>query len=379
MEGSNIYLVHMAIEPMEDLTMDLLDSDADLSSLFSNTTEETTEGVETEVNENNLFEEPVEEDTPESVDSTEETIINKGENPKPKAESSSTLSSILTALKDDGILPDVDEALIKNAKTSEDFAEIIEAQVAARMDEADRRIKTALEVGVPPNMVQEYENVISYLNNISEDSIEAADENAENIRKQLIYQDYINKGFKPERAQKELEKSIAAGTDIEDAKSALEGNKEFYNGQYSKIIEDNTKAEKARVAEQKKLKESFIKKINDTVEPFDGLKVDPLTKKKILDNATKIVEKDSEGNVYTSIQKYIKDNPADSQYYLSLFYTLTDGFKNIDKLVAGKVAKSTKRVLSNLDKTLNSSSTFHDSGNPLFAGDDNSKVFNIDI
>ena len=44
-----------------------------------------------------------------------------------------------------------------------------------------------------------------------------------------------------------------------------------------------------------------------------------------------LIYKDEEGNLMTSIQKYIKENPIDAQYYLNLFYTLTDGFKDINK------------------------------------------------
>ena len=54
----------------------------------------------------------------------------------------------------------------------------------------------------------------------------------------------------------------------------------------------------------------------------------------------------------TSLQKYSKENPSDSEYYFSLFYELTDGFKNVDKLVGQKVKQGTKSALKDLDKRL---------------------------
>ena len=375
-----IYVVHMAItDPIGDFTMDMLDNGSDMTDVFSNN-DTPPDNVEKVVNEEDLFNETVEDgEHSESVDSNG-NIIDKGEDTNNSMKESSTpLSSILSALKDDGILPDVDDKLIKEAKTPEDFATIIEQQVEARLDAANKRVKEALDSGIPVNEVKEYEGLISYLDTINDAAIEQADDAGEALRKDLIYQDFINRGFKPERAKKEVEKSFTAGTDIEDAKNALESNKEYFVGKYNDVINENKQAKAAAIEAQRKQREQFIKKINDTNEPFNGIKLDPGIKKKILDNATKIVEKDSDGTMYTPVQKYIKDNPIDAQYYLSLLYTLTDGFKNIDKLVSGRVAGITKRTLSNLDKTLQSSSSFKDSGNSLFAEDDNSKSIKIDV
>jgi hypothetical protein len=42
--------------------------------------------------------------------------------------------------------------------------------------------------------------------------------------------------------------------------------------------------------------------------------------------------------------------------YVGLIYTLTDGFKNLDGLVKGKVNKEVKKGLKNLENTINGSS-----------------------
>jgi hypothetical protein len=43
----------------------------------------------------------------------------------------------------------------------------------------------------------------------------------ENFRKSLIFQDLINRGYSQQKAEKEVQKSINAGTDIDDAIDAL--------------------------------------------------------------------------------------------------------------------------------------------------------------
>ena len=77
-------------------------------------------------------------------------------------------------------------------------------------------------------MVKQYENTINYLESIQEDAINDEGKDGENLRKQLIFQDFINRGFSEERANREVTKSFNSGNDIEDAKEALAGNKEFF-------------------------------------------------------------------------------------------------------------------------------------------------------
>lgn len=260
-------------------------------------------------------------------------------------------SAYLKALKDDGVLPDLSDEFIASANTPDKVAEAIEIQVKARQDEKQRRVTEALESNVPVDDIKRYENAITYLDGIEEDALIDESDESENLRKQIIYQDYINKGFKPERAQKEVNKSFNAGTDIEDAKLALESNKEYFKEEYDELIEVNKLKVKQEKLERDKQVLEFKKKILETEEPF-GIKVDKNTRQKVLDNIVKPVHKDKDGKLLTLLQKYSKDNPSDSEYYFSLFYELTDGFKSIDKLVGQKVKQGTKNALRDLDKKL---------------------------
>ena len=283
----------------------------------------------------------------------EEEMVELPESSKDKGSSPKLThsSAYLKALKDDGVLPDLTDEFIQEATTPEKFAEAIELQVKARMDERQKRIDEALAVNVQIDDIKRYENAITYLDGIEEDVLIDESDESENLRKQIIYQDYINKGFKPERAQKEVNKSFNAGTDIEDAKLALESNKEYFKEEYDELIEKNKLKVKQEKLERDKQVSEFKKKILETENPF-GIKVDKATRQKVLDNIVKPVHKDSDGKLLTSLQKYSKENPSDSEYYFSLFYELTDGFKNVDKLVGQKVKQGTKSALRDLDKRL---------------------------
>ena len=329
---------------LEDTKKDSADEEIDPNNIFGTSQEE----VGGEDDDNDIHQ------GQETEDASSDNDDKSGSN---SPESTQFYSTILSSLRDDGILPDIDEDLIKTAKTPEDFATAIEKQV----DE-----------------INNYEGTINYLNSIKEDDLSSDTEEAKSLRENLIYQDYLNRGFKPERAKKEVDKSITAGTDIEDAKSALESNKEYYMHSYQSLLKEQEDLAKEAKEQRRKEMETFSKKILDTEEPLSGVKVDQLTRKKILENATKPIYKDEEGNLMTSIQKYIKENPIDAQYYLNLFYTLTDGFKDINKLVKPKVAKTTKENIRSLESKLRNTNPFRDSGNDLFT-DKESNYIKLDI
>ena len=386
MEKLNVPMVMMALSETS-LTMDLMDDSIDIESLFSSQ-EEQEEIDDTQQGDDNI-DDALAGSSQNNIDTEGETLesvgieeqIQQGREPEVNSQVPSTISSILTALKDDGILLDVDSELIQKAKSPEDFANIIEAQVAARLDATQQSLKKALDSGMTPDEIKTYQDTQAFLESIEEETLEDEDnEESMSLAKNLIYQDFLNRNFTPERAKKEIEKSIKAGTLVEDAKTALESNKDFYKGKYEATLREREEAtNKARKAAEK-LRQEFIKKTTETKEPFKGLTLDEKTRRVVLENATKPI-KDTEGNLYTPVQKYIKENPNDAQYFMSLFYTLTDGFTNIDKLVGGKVKETTKKVVSNIEKVLNTSSRFNDSGNALFPKDEDSKLtdFKLDI
>ena len=226
---------------MGELSFENIMSGDEIENLFVDSDEETAapeiEGAEdkkdkeitdtTEVNVDTLFT-----DKPESVSSgTEEnqevekdtsTSSKEGSSPK------NFYSSIAKALQEEGIFPDLDDDTTSKISTPEDFAEIVEKTIQSKFDARQKRIDDALNYGVEVTEIKRYENTIQYLDTIGDDVLIDEGDKGEQLRKQLIFQDFVNRGYSQERAQREVTKSLNAGTDIEDAKEALKSNKEYF-------------------------------------------------------------------------------------------------------------------------------------------------------
>lgn len=325
--------------------------------------ETTTE--EEEINPDDLF------DNPESVgsgkDNQEEEEDTQSEKDKGTSPKTNFYSSIASALKEEGIFPDLDDDTLNGIKTPEDFAEAVEKTVQARLDERQKRIDAALQADVEPDEVRRYEQTLANLDAIKEEYITDETEKGERLRKNLIYQDFRNRGYSEARAKREVEKSFNAGTDIEDAKEALESNREYFSNQYQDLIKE---AQEEAKEEQKKIKEEAAqlkKAMLEDKEVFTGITLDKTTRQKAFENITKPVFKTEDGEYLTAIQKYEMDNPVEFRKYLSVLFTITDGFKNIDGLVKGKVKKEVKQSLRELEHKL-SSTARTSTGNPRYVG-----------
>ena len=377
-----------------DLSLDNILTDEDISSLFEDDNiEETTsdetddnktkeDNKTTEVNVEELFAEP-ESVGRENNNNEEQEDTN---DPKDDGASPNFFSSIAAALVDEGVFPDLNEDEISQIKGPEDFRDLIDRQIKSGIDEANQRVLEALNAGVEPTAIQNYERVLSYLNSIDDASLEDESEKGENLRKNIIYQDYINRGFSKERATKEVEKSFRAGTDIEDAKESLTGNKDFYQGQYDDLIKEGKEAEAKEAKKQKEQAEELKKSILTEKKVFGDIEIDKNTRQRVYDNVAKPIYKDPDSGEYlTAVQKYQREHPVEFSKNLGLLFTLTDGFKNIDALVGGKVKKEVKKGLRELETKIRSTSS-STSGNLRFAnGGYNdkesvfSKNFEIDI
>ena len=367
MEGELSFDNILGIDEVEDL----FNEDSNKEDDIKPSEEETTE-----VNVDELFTEE-----PESVGSDEETedIKDKGDTPSNKDNSpnNNLYSSIIKALKEESILPDLSDEDIKSVNSSEDFAEAIEKQIQSRLDKKQRRIDEALNADIEPSEIKKYENTLAYLESISEDNLTDESSKGEQIRQQLIYQDFINRGYSKERAQREVKKSLDSGTDIEDAKEALISNKEFFERSYNKLIEDAKKEAQSEIDDRKKQSELLKKSILDDSKVFGDISIDRSTRQKIYDNISKPIYKDPDtGELYTAIQKYEIENRTEFLKNIGILFTLTDGFKNIDKLVKQKVNKEVRKGFKELEHTISNTSISAD-GNLRFTSgvDDDPESF----
>jgi hypothetical protein len=312
--------------------------------------DKTTEVVDPET----LFEE----EAPESVGSGKKKE-GKEEDTNPDEESDGTspndnfYSSIANALAVDGIFPNLDNETVKKAVDAESFSDLIEAEVNARFDEKQQRISKALENGVEPTDIKKYENTLSYINSLTDAAIAEESEKGEQLRYNLIYQDFLNKGMSPEKAKKYTDRTIDAGTDVEDAREALASNKEYFSGEYNKMLQEAQKQadeEKAERAKQAKQLETSLLKDKQLI---GDMEISNDIRKKAFDTISKPIYKDPEtGNYLTAIQKYEVEHRADFLKYTGLIFAMTNGFKDFDSFAKGKVKKEMKKGLRELEQTL---------------------------
>ena len=322
----------------------------------------------TEVNVDTLFTEE-----PESVGSGTENTEEK-EDTTPKGSGTSPqnfFSSIAKALKEEGIFPDLDEESYLSIKEPEDFRDLIDKQIKAGLDERQKRIDEALNAGLEPTEIRKYEGTIKFLTDIKDTDISDESDKGEKLRKDLIYQDFMNRGYSKERAAREVQKSLNAGTDIEDAKEALSSNLDFFKGKYEELINEAKSEAEQNERDRKEQAEKLKTSILEDKKVFGDLSIDKSTRQKIYDNISKPVYKDPEtGEYLTAIQKYEMEHRIEFLKNLGLVFTLTDGFKNLDGLVKSKVNKEVKKGLRELENAINNTSRTSDGNLKFVSGVD---------
>lgn len=361
---------------MEDIFFDVdgILTGEEAEKMFDNKTEEP---VETETEEQKeIAEEPEKEvQDPEKVgeeedNETEEDAITStddGTSPNP-------YSSIASALKNDGIFPDFEDEEIEKATTPEAFAELVNKAVDARFDEKQKRVLSCLEDGMQPDTIRMYEQTLQYLGSINPEVVASETEEGENLRRQLIYNDLINRGYTQEKAQREIEKSFKSGTDIDDAKDALDALNKFYRDGYEKAQADARKEADAYKANQKKQAEEFKKLVLDDKVKIGDTELDSRTCQRVYDAVSKPVYKDPDtGRLLTAVQKFQKDKPLEFLKQLGLWYVLTEGGKNMDGFTKEQVRAEKNKAIKELSRKINTTSLSKDGSLQLMTGGNSGK------
>ena len=261
-------------------------------------------------------------------------------------------SSVLNALKEDGILPELSDEDITNVKDDEGFKDAIEKVIQDRLDERTRRIENALNAGADIGEIKQYENILTTLNNIDEDALKQEGAKGDDLRRRIIAQDLMNRGYSEDKIKREVKKSFDAGTDIEDAIEALQANVQFYTQKYSDLIEEGKEQAKKYKEDMRRQGEELRKSIVEDKGIFDEIGMDKRMRQKVYDNISKPSYKTKDGNWLTEIQKYQMENQADFLKYVSLFYTMTDGFKDLSPLIKKQVKKERTSSIKELENQL---------------------------
>lgn len=325
---------------------------------------------------------------PESVGSGEDTEGNR-ETPESDNDSgtpqTNLFSSIAKALRDEGVFPDLSDETLNEVKDAASLRKMFESEATKTLDDTTKKLNAALNGGATPDELQEYQralNDLKYLENKETyELLSKEGEDGDKLRKQLMYFDFINKGFKHERAVKMIQKSFDEGNEIEDAKEAYESYKEFCKSKVDNYQQDLEGRKQQKKADEEKKFANLKKHILDKESFYDGVKVDKTIRQKAYDSITKPVYKDEQGNYMTALQKYQREHPIEFMENVALLFALTGEFKSVEKLAKDKAKAKIKSSFDELANVLNNSKRNGDGTLNLAntAPDDNRENWNLAI
>lgn len=271
-----------------------------------------------------------------------------------------TFADLAYAFREEGIFDDISDDDIDNIEDAYDFKKFVDAKIQQKVGEKITRIENILEDGGMPNDIQNFENQLqAYEDLLNSRSLTGEDDHSASLRREIIRRDCKMRGMSDARINREIEKSIKAGTDIEDAIDSLESLKrnteEAYNDYRQNLF--RVREEKAyRLQEFSKDLYDSMSEENDTYSDFSLSKsvrdkaYRNLTERNCVDSRT--------GERISALTKYERENKREFLKNVSLLFTITDGFKNMDKFVKGKVNKSMKRGFAELEHKINGSRRF---------------------
>jgi hypothetical protein len=225
---------------MEGLNLGDLDFDTDVLGLFDEETgnqdpkkqtaaapaatssnDDTTKKITDSDDPTKKGQESVVDQSKENQVQTGKTSDKKGDgsdSSSPKLNETEQLYSKLAAeFKAKGVLPGLENT--DSIKSLKDIEDAIRKEINSKLTDEQKTIKEAQESGAPITLVAEKLNTINKLKQVTPEYI-AEDRNLE-FRKTAIAQDFMDKGYGKERAEALAQRSVDAGTDIEDAEFAL--------------------------------------------------------------------------------------------------------------------------------------------------------------
>ena len=268
------------------------------------------------------------------------------------SQNSSTLSpkffsSLVQALKEGGILEDIKD---DDIKSQDDFFKVLEDGIKQRefadLNDAQKEYLEALRDGIPHEDVIAHQQNIEAYNSITNDAIEEESTDGEDLRRTIITNNYLSKGFSEAKAKKLIDKIFESGEDVDEAKDALNE---------LKTIEKQTfEQNKAKLAEQKKAQQKAEKEsidklnkiVKDTKEIIPGLAIPQALKNDVIKGLTQPVAFTEDNRPLDIISKFLYDNPIDGRFKLAYILKATKDLTNMGVLENKKAKKDAWKNLA---------------------------------
>lgn len=295
---------------------------------------------------------------PKDDDTTEDSSKLGLTDKQGEQDSSNTISSFIKALAEEEILTLEEGREINTLEElydviREDKEKYLTEQLEAFPEAGYKEAFEAVRAGVPIEQVLGYQAAIEKYNAITDEAVEAESDEASSLRKQILIENFISKGFSQVKAEKFVKKLIDDGDDVEEAKEALRDLKSVEKAAFDKIKSDQKQAIKAAEdARQANIKE-FETYLKDTTEIIPGYKVTAKHRKILYDSMTKGVGV-IDGKQVDPLNKYLYENGLEGRAFLTEILLRSDYGKNKDIL---SVPKAKKEATKKLEKQLTTSAS----------------------
>jgi hypothetical protein len=362
----------------EDFDMDFFNDSGDLQLNFESNPDDEGFGSDTDEEENTDEESEEIENNTTSEDQNDSEEVTGEEDQEEEGEESTDeesddvspddnlYSSFASVLSEKGLLPSLD-LKEKQIKTIDDLTESFKFEISNQakqylLDKVGEEGYEALEKGISLAEYQQHQNNIQTLDGIDDATLEGDLE----LAKQIIRQDYLSQGMDEVRVNRILKKSIDLGEDVilEDAKESLQSLKVIEGKRLEQVAVQREQQRLDNIKVQEKIDNDLKNSIYNEDEYFKGLKVNKNIKDKIYNSITKVVGKSPEGIAENQLMRDRREDPISFDKKLYYIYEITNGFKDINKILS----KSDSKAASSLEAQLRRNK-FESGDKPAFMTD----------
>ena len=251
----------------------------------------------------------------------------------PKLNETEQLYSNLAAqFKAKGVLPELDD--VTKIKSLEDLNNAIQGRIDNGLSARQKAIEDAQKVGAPIGEVATKVETIDKLKGVTPEFI--ANDNSADFRRTAIVQDFLLKGYSPERANEMTQRSIDAGTDIADAEFAVASIIKSEESSLNAIIDGAKKEEQGKLDDVKKY-------IANTQEVVPGVALTDSQKDELYSRIT--TDLGDRDNAFMRAQKA---DPVGSRIRIEAVAYLTKDFTDFS--IFG--AKSESKITNNIENLI---------------------------
>jgi len=238
-------------------------------------------------------------------------------------------------------------------KSEEDLAEAFEKELQERLDATTKQALEYMGMGVPQ---QEIVKIQSALQEVEAITPEVLKED-QTLAKNLVYSEFLYKGFSEADAAKYTDLIEKAGDLEAESIKAAESRKQNLLAMSEGIKEKYKARQENAEKEHREYVQNLVKSL-DEGEVF-GKKLSSTTVDKLKKTFNTVVGYTPEGEPVNAVMKYKLENPVDFEHKLLYLFTVTDGFKNLKAFERSAESKVSRRFKDSVTR-LSSGKSFSD-------------------